>query len=264
MDVMGGGDVPTRLSKIHDELAEFCQGNGIPLHLTGLTRTLVNFSKDSDYPCGYLSWKPFFVECNYIELFQDISKHAMDTQPRMWFKGADTTAVVKFVEQKYSDLHAPMWDDFCCSVHDGAESVNKFLSLLYHSGLWLRPTVARNLIRYGMDFQTHYLECSQFAFNMKKTRFKLPPKFHALTHIVHDLLMQVGEVGEENLKRDAPCILSPLSWCCQQDEDFVGRVAALSRTGVLRTAHERTMMLYLMNLSNHWWTKRCWWVMHIT
>ena len=62
MDCMGAGDVPTRLSKIFDELSHYCKREAIPLHMTGLTRTLVHLSKDCDYPCGKHS-------CNVIDNF---------------------------------------------------------------------------------------------------------------------------------------------------------------------------------------------------
>ena len=48
----GSGDVPTRLEKIYDEIQSFCKGSKIPLHMTGLTRNLLSFSQDADYPCG--------------------------------------------------------------------------------------------------------------------------------------------------------------------------------------------------------------------
>lgn len=129
----------------------------------------------------------------------------------MWFKGADTTAVAKFVEHKFLHLDvSEMWDDLRCSVYEGARSVNKFLGGLYHSGLWLRPSEASRISTYGMDFQTHYLECAQFAHDIGKTRFKIPPKHHALTHIVHEMVRQLGDASREDLTNENPCVLSPL------------------------------------------------------
>ena len=48
----GLGDVPAQLGSLYNELAKYCQDNSLPLHMSGLTRTLLAFSKDADYPCG--------------------------------------------------------------------------------------------------------------------------------------------------------------------------------------------------------------------
>ena len=55
LHVAGPGDVPTQLERLYQDLSTFCQTRSIPLHLEALTRTLLNFSKDADYPVGLLS-----------------------------------------------------------------------------------------------------------------------------------------------------------------------------------------------------------------
>lgn len=52
---VGDGDVQTRLDRVYDELASFCKQAGLPLHMTGLTRHLLKFTVDADYPCGSLA-----------------------------------------------------------------------------------------------------------------------------------------------------------------------------------------------------------------
>ena len=74
--VAGDGDVLTRLERIYDEISAFCKAHGLCLHMTGLTRHLLSFSKDADYPCGNLNcikdlcWFPFngFPKRIYMEL----------------------------------------------------------------------------------------------------------------------------------------------------------------------------------------------------
>ena len=53
LDSNEGGDIPSRLHRLFLELKEFCRENGIPLHMNDLTRTLLSFPTDSDYPCGF-------------------------------------------------------------------------------------------------------------------------------------------------------------------------------------------------------------------
>lgn len=218
----GDGDVATRLERIYDELSCFCKGEGLPLHMTGLTRHLLSFSKDADYPCG------------------------------TWFKGADTYSVAKWVEHKFRDLDAPSWDEFRRSIYETAKHANDFLGKLYRNGLWLQPLVVGPVIRSGMGFLQEYRVCAQFAYEDNKCRYKIPPKYHAFCHITHTLIEQLGKVGSRELESNLPCVISPLAWNCQLDEDFVGQISALSRTSNLNGAHERVMNLYLLNLPKYW------------
>ena len=53
LGLAGAGDVPTQLTSLYNELAAFCRDKNLSLHLTGLTRTLVGFAKDADFPFGH-------------------------------------------------------------------------------------------------------------------------------------------------------------------------------------------------------------------
>ena len=57
-------------------------------------------------------------------------------------------------------------------------------STSYRAGLWLKPSETSLAVAAGMNFCCHYRECSEYAFRHEKTRFKLPPRFHAFVHIL--------------------------------------------------------------------------------
>ena len=48
----GGGDVPKQLENLYNELSAYCKLHHLQLHLDSLTRSLLDFAKDSDYPVG--------------------------------------------------------------------------------------------------------------------------------------------------------------------------------------------------------------------
>ena len=172
---------------------------------------------------------------------------------RSWFKGADTHAVLKFLEYKLTQVDAPDWNVYKSSIFNAVQAANRFLSILYRSGLWLIPSVARDAVKSGMAFCMHYRECSELAYQENKTRFKLPPKYHAYVHIVHGLMEQLGKLPLSILTSDElACILNPLCQSCQMDEDMVGHIAALSRSSVAKTVHEKTIGMYLLNLQAKW------------
>ena len=49
-----GGDVDCRLDKVYDDLQTFCKDHGLALHMTRLTRTLLHYGRDCEFPCGSL------------------------------------------------------------------------------------------------------------------------------------------------------------------------------------------------------------------
>lgn len=264
-----GGDLATQLDTLFLEIKEFCRANSIPLHMTALTRALLNFSRDSEYPTGSTGiWPSMMFFCfrfwglwlfpvfpiafrNLLLEIQEVL-HAW-SQTRSWFKGADTHAVLKFMEYKFQGLDAHGWEAYKTCIYRATCAANRFLSVLYRGGLWLKPSEVSIAISAGMAFCTHYRECSELAFREEKTRFKLPPKFHAYVHIVHGCVEQVGKLHQDILRDDLPSILNPLAQSCQQDEDFVGNLACLSRSSVPNAVHEKSIGLYLMNLK--WWKK---------
>ena len=164
------------------------------------------------------------------------------------------------MEQKLAGLATHGWEDYKSSIYNAVSTANSFLSTLYRAGLWLKPSETSVAIAAGMNFCCHYRECSEYAFCHEKTRFKLPPKFHAFVHIIHNLVTvvfgnfsdslvrQIGKLLPAILQNNDPSVLNVLAQSCQQDEDFVGHLASLSRTSVPAVGHSKCNELYLMNL----------------
>ena len=57
--LVGAASFDAQLASIYELLKEFCKRNQIPLHMDGLTRNLLNFKRDSDYPVGILGRNTF-------------------------------------------------------------------------------------------------------------------------------------------------------------------------------------------------------------
>ena len=69
----GGGDITQQFDNLYDEIKTWCKANSVPLHMTGLTRTLLNFSRDSEYPTGpteFESSQLFFVFERWLRFFR--------------------------------------------------------------------------------------------------------------------------------------------------------------------------------------------------
>ena len=103
----------------------------------------------------------------------------------------------------------------------------------------------KTLLRSGYRCVNSFQKCAQRAYIMGVTRWKLMPKYHSFGEILFEL---------EVRKRKSIPSINPLCWCTQQDEDFVGRIANMSRSVSIRTVHSRTIGRYLVALASKWWT----------
>ena len=125
------------------------------------------------------------------------------------------------------------------AIHSALSGLNKFFHNLYNAHLWMRRPEAKHTAQHGRAVLENYLRAASHALRLKFTKFKLIPKHHMLCHVI-----RVLEQSSVNQK----WTLSPVASMCQQDEDLVGRVSALSRACDIRTVHERTLRKYLVKV----------------
>ena len=161
---------------------------------------------------------------------------------RTWFKGADTTSVLLWLEAVFSCLNEETFSTYTKAIEVAIHASNSFLRLLYRGGLWLTNVQAKTAIRHGRTFCRAYLDAAMEAHQAQRLRFKISPKFHAFSHLTFDMWLQIRNEW----------VLSPLLSCCQQDEDFVGKVCSLSVQGCFKLVHLHTVQRYLLNLHEHW------------
>ena len=163
---------------------------------------------------------------------------------RSWFKGADTTAVLLFLQdflEHIATLEEP--DPFLDSLLEATISANTFLSTLYKAGLFLEPEVARLAAQSGLNFLRSYAEAAQLCFDRGVTRCKLNPKYHAFIHMVDRLC--------EAVDKQQRFAFNPLSESTQMSEDFVGKIALLSCAVSTRTVHLQAVSRYLTEVWRH-------------
>ena len=142
----------------------------------------------------------------------------------------------------YGYLNKETPSDYTKSIGAAISAINEFLRLLYKGGLWLSRTEANSAINYGRTFCRAYLDAAMHAYQAQRLRFKISPKFHAFCHFPFDMRQQIHNEW----------VLNPLLASCQQDEDFVGKISALSVQVSFKLVHLQTVQRYLLNLREHW------------
>ena len=120
---------------------------------------------------------------------------------------------------------------------------NKFMRLLYNAGLWIKQATRKRLIESCAGLLDNFEICARIAFHNDICRFKMQPKYHMTGELLHAFR------SDEYYNRET---MNPLSFATQMDEDFVGKIATLSRSVSSRTLHEKTLRRYLLVLKQHW------------
>ena len=145
---------------------------------------------------------------------------------RTWFKGADTVVVLKFMVHKYQmvlqnpDLLGENRSYLERILHC-LEFSNSLMSALYRGGLFLTGRRLRRIVGHQQRMLDSYAACAALAMGRNLPRFKFNPKWHFLCHICLQLYRDYQDHG---------IALNPLSASCQMPEDFINKVATLSRS----------------------------------
>lgn len=165
---------------------------------------------------------------------------------RGWFKGADTVCILDFLESWIGN-HLDTMDEpskaYFLDIYGTIQASNAFMRCIYGAALWLSDAERNMLLKMGSKLINSFHRCAKHAYNSEVTRWKYMPKFHSFGEILFSL---------ERQKRKAQPSLNPLTFCTQQDEDFIGRVSIASRHVSVRTVHSRTLTRYLVALVSKW------------
>ncbi|CAE6949221.1 unnamed protein product [Symbiodinium sp. CCMP2456] len=190
---------------------------------------------------------PARLDCFFAELqsWCKATGHYLN-MVRRWFKGNDTTIIAKYLEVKYKQLLADCdsaIEGVLSAIYGGLVAINIFMRKVYAVPLWVSPADASELASQGLLFMRAFNAAAHSALGAGKPRFKYMPKFHLFAHLIHYLRRS----AERRIYS-----LNIISFSCQLDEDFIGRVAAQSRNVSIRTVHDRTVQRYLLNLALRW------------
>ena len=203
------------LSMLNDNLREFLSSHkGERIHFKKLTLDLLGYQSSRDYPSG------------------------------CWSKSLDSAVMMKFVAYiigKPDHEQQVQEDQMLQLMRGAAENGNKFMSQLFSCGYWLNFEEADTVIRCGHRFLMSYHSLAKAAFGQQLCLFSLKPKLHMYNHILHTLWTQrkASPPGQ-------PAIVNPCAEATFMSEDFIGRVARLSRKVSPRQQGLKVLFRYLV------------------
>lgn len=162
-----------------------------------------------------------------------------------WSKGALTTTLAlwldDFCQQRGLENNI---DQRLSLAASGTRALNAMMRSFYEQDLWL-DTASKNVI---LNAGNHFLQASsQLAvlnYRLRKNYFPITPKHHMMFHVLKVVEWQ-GDI--------AKFAWNPCSEFCALDEDFIGRIAKISRNVSPRTTCLRVVQRYLLYARAMWY-----------
>lgn len=160
--------------------------------------------------------------------------------PYLGGKGSDCTMVLMFLQWYLllclKGIKAPDHQPILRVVLQLTESILNFISVQYSHDLWLPSKCAEFMYLEGLVALRAYNYAAQFALELGKPYFGMRPKFHSLAETVFETKQHIDQ-GDE-------FILNPVTFNCEVNEDFIGRISRISRRVSSRLCTQRTLQRY--------------------
>ncbi|CAE7352853.1 unnamed protein product [Symbiodinium sp. CCMP2592] len=204
-----------------------------------------DYTETATWRATYLQHQPH--KPTFVPPFSVLPQHSA-LWYRAWFKGADTAAVCRWLETVYANRIAEQQNPsaYLIAIHGALRVSNQLMHMLYRHGLFVSRANGNVIVSTGYQFLNLYFTAAYEALQQRKTRFKLTPKYHALTEIIDYVRRELMVTPH------ASWVINPVTYSCQSDEDFVGKVSALSTAVARRSCHTQVLARYAIQLWQHW------------
>lgn len=212
-DCEDSGSVEGRFESLSLRYSSWCKSNKKRQFVRSLTKELIGWLTTTTYPNGG------------------------------WHKGALSTTLSQWAESRYR-AEGANWNPMMQLAGQATISGNCFLRALYSAEAFLSSREAEAAASHGLKFLKAYSRLAVMAHDQNRMLWVIQPKIHAYHHLVLHLL---------DASHRGCCIINPLCYATQADEDFIGRPSRLSRrvTGQPVGA-DRVLERYLQSSYTQW------------
>ena len=209
-----GKSIDARFSSMAKEFFEWCAETGEHPYIRKLTREMLSWTSSTDYPTG--TWSKGSTTLCLLRWFLHACKQRSNTIP--------TESILR-------------------PCYTAAQNINKFLSKLYRQQVWIPSDQGLIIAAHGLKFLKYNGICAKAAHAANRSLFLYMPNLHRLHHIVFDLKDQSSRSHQA---------LSPLLFCCQVEEDYIGKPSRVSRRCSPQQLMLRTIQRSLEASYNHY------------
>ena len=142
------------------------------------------------------------------------------------------------LENALEEWHVPLFHEILRASHAGVE----YFHILSRWGVWLYREKAQELGLLAAEFTQGFAKLAKLCHAKGMPRFHLVPALHAFHHFYYDTKLFLELPGMPEV------FLSPAVVGCEADEDFVGKVARLTRKVHARSTTQRSLERYCVKM----------------
>ena len=199
-------------------------GPGVPF-MKHFTRTNLHYPRTTAFPYARPKGGDVMLLTRWLRFL-------MNNGPYM--DGARHGSMIRHPLQAW---HVPLLR----GIEKAAGGVLKFFRLMHNNGLWLTRQQATDMGQGAFEFCAAYAELAQECHNHGLTRYSLVPSLHYFHHFFVDMKQKLSNA-------EAVYISSPSIANCEADEDYIGKIARISRHVHPGVTNQRTIDRYLVQL----------------
>ena len=203
-------DLPSRLERAHGSFKLWCLQKKKSAGLRSFTRAFFNCPTFQCTPWSNSKGSDTSLLVRWLTFFIGLQ---LETDPR----GLDSfLRVARRVLVNVTESHK------ICETH----------------GLWMPRQCGQALYLKLMVVCKGYHVLAQYGLSFAMICFGVKPKYHSVKHVLLELRTQI--------RSGASWVLNPNIYCCESNEDHVGKVSSLSRRVSTRTLGQRLMQRYFL------------------
>ena len=194
-------------------------------HLKTYTKALLHWPRSNTFPYGRFKGSDCMLMIRWLRHF---ALHGR------WVRGSAERENVDLRQRPWLPFHAPLFQQ----IWRGASASLEFFKLLHTNGVFLCPSIAESMAECSFQFCQAYQSLAEQCHQLDLRRYHLEPSLHYFHHYYTDLMAKV--------RANHPWVMSPACDNAESDEDFVGRLARLSRCCHAGSVTHRVIDRYLI------------------
>ena len=197
-------------------------------HVKMFTREILHFGKNQNFPWGGYKGSDTMLIARWLVRLLRYGAFDGSTRPQV--------PLARSHDEETQRILEAMLDGACAMVH--------FFQVINNAGLWLTRSDSTKAVRAIDTFCICYAFLANKHHEKREHRFHLEPSLHVYQHMSVRL--------QDQLDRGSQRVLSPASMLCEAGEDFIGKVARVSRRVSARLTGQRTLQRMCIQMYADW------------
>ena len=199
--------------------------------MRAFTKELFHWPRKEAYPAGRFKGSDCLLLLRWIQHILSFGFVVQNVEPLIRTGRSPITHPLEA-------WHRPLLE----AILKGCGGGLKFFHLLHRNGVWVSRETTREMSLSALSFTQSFSALASLCHSRNLPRYHLVPSLHAMHHFFIDSKKSLATRPRSEFT------LNPAVFNCEADDDFVGKVARLTRKVHARTTSLRTLERYRVKM----------------